>query len=148
MIVIFNGESGCGCNRHRKRAVKFNYKLGQIKKKEVNPMSLELKITNEEKINVKLVPVTASNTPAKLDGKPTWVVTSGNSTVVVSDDGLSADLVSEDGVGDTVFTVTADADLGSGVTDISDTVTLTVVDPQAQSLGLVAGTPVPKNAVV
>ena|SRR6185436_474901 len=105
---------------------------------------LEIKISNEEKVKVTLTPKTAAGKPAKLDGVPTWKVDTGDSTVVVADDGLSADLVSSDTPGETIFVVEADADIGEGVETITDAIKLTVNGANAKSLGLVAGTPEPK----
>lgn len=107
-------------------------------------MPLELKITNEQEIPVTLAPKTDTGKPAVLDGAPSWSVISGNSQVVVADDGLSARLVSSDDPGDTVILVKADADLGEGVEEISDTITLSVIGATAKNLGLTAGPAVPK----
>lgn len=122
---------------------RFAYKIGLVTQKQRYYM-LEITITNEQKVPVTLAPVTATGQPAKLDGKPTWEVVTGDSTVVVADDGLSAELVSSDNPGDTEILVKADADLGAGVEEISDIIKLTVQGARAQSLGLTAGTPVPK----
>lgn len=105
----------------------------------------EVSITNEQQVNVVLKPVTATGKPAKLDGAPTWTVISGNSTVKVADDGLSADLISSDDPGDTEFMVKADADLGEGVEEISDIIRLTVVGARAANLGISVGSPTPKS---
>jgi hypothetical protein len=102
---------------------------------------MDIKLTNEQQVKVTLTPKTDSGKPAKLDGVPAWTVTSGNSQVVVADDGLSADLISSDAPGDTQILVAADADLGDGVQEISDTIKLTVVGAQAKNLGLSAGEP-------
>ena len=110
-------------------------------------MPLELKITNEQQVDVTVSPRTDSGKPAKLDGSPAWTVISGNSQVVVSEDGLSATLVSSDQPGDTVIAVSADADLGEGVEEIADTITLSVIGATAKNLGLTAGTPTPKPTV-
>jgi len=107
-------------------------------------MSLDLSITSEQKIPVTMAPVTAAGKPATLDGKPTWTLVSGDATIVVSDTGLSAELISADTPGDSNFLVEADADLGAGVETISDTIKLTVVGARAVNLGLVAGAPLPK----
>ncbi len=107
-------------------------------------MPLELKITNEQQVKVSLKPVTDTGKPAALDGSPAWTVISGNSQVVVAEDGLSADLVSSDEPGDTIVSVKADADLGEGVEEIADTITLTVIGATAKNLGLSAGAPTPK----
>lgn len=107
---------------------------------------LTLSITNEQKVHVKLAPVTASGEAATVDGIPVWTVVSGAGTVVADADGMGAFLVSTDTIDgvDTVYKVDADADLGPGVIDIQDTITLTTVHAQAQSLGLTADTPVSK----
>lgn len=96
----------------------------------------EITITNEQMIQATLAPVTATGKPAKLDGKPAWTIVSGNSTIKIADDGLSAFLISSDQPGDTVFLIEADADLGDGVETISDTVQLHVAGAKAASLGL------------
>jgi len=120
----------------------FGFKVDPPKLKE-SPM-LDLSITNEQKITVTLNPVTSVGTPVALDGPPTWQVSSGDSTVNVSEDGLSAELVSSDTPGDTTYVVSADADLGEGVVNISDSIHLVVEGARATSLGLVAGEPVAK----
>ena len=109
-------------------------------------MPLTLSITTDEKIHVKLTPLTSTGKPATVDGAPVWSVVSGAGTVVPDTDGLGAFLVSTDAVDgvDTVYMVSADADLGAGVTDLQDTVTLTTTNAQAASLGLTADTAVPK----
>lgn len=105
---------------------------------------LEITITDEQKVNVTLNPVTGTGKPAKVDGVPTWEVVTGNSQVTAAEDGLSASLVSADDPGDTDFLVKADADLGEGVTEISDIIRLHVTNAMAENLGLAAGTPEPK----
>jgi len=107
-------------------------------------MPLDLSITNEQKIQVTLNPVTATGRPAKVDGAPQWSVITGGATLDVAADGLSAFLVSADDPGDTEFLVKADANLGDGVEEISDTIRLSVAGANAANLGLVAGTAVPK----
>jgi len=130
----------------RKR-VTFTFGVGVPQLKESIRMPLEIKITNEQQVDVTVSPRTDSGKPAKLDGSPAWTVISGNSQVVVSDDGLTATLVSSDELGDTIISVKADADLGEGVEEIADTVTLSVIGATAKNLGLSAGTPVPKPVV-
>jgi hypothetical protein len=132
------------CGHPERPEGRFNFKVGPVKQKKQRHRMLELSVTNEQKISVTLTPVTATGKPAKLDGTPTWEVQSGSSTIVVAADGLSAELVSSDDPGDTTYLVKADADLGSGVVEISDIIKLTVLGAQASSLGLTAGVPVPK----
>lgn len=95
-------------------------------------------ITNRQQVLVTL------NPDGAIDGVPTWEVLDGDSTVIPAADGKSAILRSSDTNGVTHIEIKADADLGSGVTEITETVELTVVDPQATNLGLTVGTPEPK----
>lgn len=125
-------------------SLRLEFKVGPVTNKERKNKMLEITITNEQKVNVTLHPVTATGRPAQVDGAPTWEVVTGNSTVVPAVDGLSADLISSDDPGDTDFLVKADADLGSGVVEISDVIRLSVAGAQAANLGLVAGDPTPK----
>lgn len=142
IINIFGGE----CPK-RKKAVTLGFKFGLPKlKKKGNNMPAEISITNEQKVPVTLTPETDSGKPAKLDGKPSVSIVSGNSQVAnVSEDGLSFELVSSDDPGDTVVLVKADADLGEGIEEISDTITLRVIGATAKNLGISVGTPVPKD---
>lgn len=137
--TIININLGCPC---KDRRVRFQFAFGLPEPK--GSMPAEVTITNEQKVPVTLAPVTATGKPAKLDGPPTWTVVSGEGTVEVSEDGLTATLVSSDNPGDTQYMVEADADLGEGVETISDIVTLHVAGAKAANLGLTVGTPVAK----
>lgn len=101
-------------------------------------------ITNEQKVLVTLAPTTAAGNSATLDGVAAWSVVSGDATLEVAEDGLSAYLVS--GVADvnSQIEVTADADLGEGVVTLTDVIDLAVVAAQASVLGLVADTAILK----
>ena len=106
---------------------------------------LEVSITNEQKVNITLHPVTATGKPASVDGVPTWAVVSGDGTVAPSDDGLSCFIVSSDNPGDTDVQVSADVNLDPNqVTTISDIIRAHVAGAQAENLGLTADTPVAK----
>ncbi len=108
-------------------------------------MPLELTITNAQKVDVTARPTTGSGKPAKLDGALTVSVQSGDSTVTQDPASpLMFTLVSSDTPGDTVYLVDGDADLGSGVEDIQDTITLHVTGENAKNLGLTAAPPVDK----
>lgn len=102
-------------------------------------MPLELKINDEQKVKITATPVTTAGKPAPLDGPVEFSIIDGDATVERVDD-KSAYLVSA-GPGDTQFLVKADADLGEGVEEISDTVKLTVVGASAANLGLKASPP-------
>lgn len=104
---------------------------------------LDLTITNEEKVRVQCVPVTAAGNPAPLDGDVAFEVVIGSCTVERVD-ATTVFIVSGDLPGDCQLTVSADADLGEGVEPISDVITVHVEGAQAASLGLVADEPVLK----
>jgi hypothetical protein len=129
-------------------APRFNWSVGMAVNKtktEGQNNMLEIVITNEQKIQVTLTPVTATNKPAQLDGGATFEVISGTATVAMIDGNpLSAFLVSGDLPGDSEIMVSADADLGDGVETISDIIKLTVAGAKAASLGLTVGAPVAK----
>lgn len=106
-------------------------------------MPLELTITNEQKVHVRINPKSPAGQPAKLDpnNPPKWSAISGDSLVVADPDGLGATLTSSDTPGDSVFLVDGDADLGDGVVQVQDTITLHVQGANAASLGLAADAP-------
>lgn len=123
----------------------FDVQIGLVQQKQVPKGNMtSVSITNEQQVVVTLTPKTDKGKPAKLDGVPTWTVQSGDSVVTPSDDGLSATFVSSDTPGDTVVLVEADADLGAGVTPISESITLTVSSATATNLGVSVGTPTDK----
>jgi hypothetical protein len=106
---------------------------------------LAVACSNEQKVPVTATPRTAAGNPAQVDGALTVTVQSGDGTV--EQDPLTPlvfKAVSGANPGTTVFLVEADADLGSGVQTISDTVELTVTSATAANFGLAAGTPEPK----
>jgi hypothetical protein len=102
---------------------------------------LQITSTNEEKVPVMLDPKTAAGNPAQVQNV-TFVVTEGDATVVAVDD-VNFEVVSGTG-GLSKITVTADADLGEGVVELTDTIEYFVTAAQASSLGFNAGAPVLK----
>lgn len=130
---------GCGLKPHGKTKLNFSFGLPQLKQKVLT--MIEVTISNEQQVLVTLKPVTATGKPAKLDGKPSWTVAAGSSTLNVAEDGLSAMLISSNDPGTSEILVKADADLGEGVEEVSDTISLVVTGANAKSLGLVVGTP-------
>lgn len=104
----------------------------------------EIALTSEQKVKVTLAPKTATGKPSSLDGAATFEVVSGDVSIENIDE-LSAYIISGDAAGTSVVSVSADADLGEGVVTITDSITVTVSDPLAANLGLVVGTPEPKD---
>jgi hypothetical protein len=140
IINVYQGQHG----KCRHRAAGFDISFGLPTSKDPVPIMTTKTITNEQKVTVTLAPVTDTGKPAKLDGAPAWTVVSGNSQVVVAEDGLSASLVSSDDPGDTEIVIKADADLGAGVEEITETIVLTVTSATAKNFGIAFGTPEPK----
>jgi|FAXJ01.1.fsa_nt_gi hypothetical protein len=99
----------------------------------------ELKLTNKQKATVTINSKNAVGAPVAVDSKPKWEVTSGTVTVVVSADGLSAEVISGDVPGASTIVVSADVDLGSGVETIQDHIKVFVVGNKATNLGLSTG---------
>ena len=106
---------------------------------------LSVACSNEQKVTVTATPVTSSGRPARFDGALKVSVQSGDGTVEqdpATPNSFKA--VSGDNPGTTVYLVEADVDLGAGVTNISDTVELTVTGANAAAFGLAAGVVEPK----
>jgi hypothetical protein len=117
----------------------FCFRVGPVTNKK--PMPLELKLTTEQQVAVRIKPTTPKGQPAQLDGLPAWSVAVGDVTLQPSQDGLSCVIVSADTAGLSQVLVTADADLGEGVETVSDTIAVDVASPRATNLGLAADPP-------
>lgn len=102
---------------------------------------IQAKITNEQKVKATVNPRTDKGKPVSVDGKPVWTVASGDVTLEVADDGLSATIVSADTPGTSQVLVEADADLGAGVVTISEVIEVVVEGALATNLGVSLGTP-------
>jgi len=106
---------------------------------------LQVASTNEEKVPITATPITRGGKPAAVDGALRVTVFDGDSTFEQDPAfPLVFTVVSSDTPGTTHFKVEADADLGAGVTLISDTVEYVVSSAEATSFGLMAGTAIPK----
>jgi hypothetical protein len=109
---------------------------------------LSMIINNTQKVTITITPKGPSGRPAKIDGVPTWQNTDESlGILVVAADGLSAVYTTVDGAaGNSQVIVDADADLGSGVVDITGLLDINVVQPeeQATTIEIIAGTPEPK----
>lgn len=106
---------------------------------------LELQMTNEQMIHIAVTPTTLTGQPAQLDGPISVSIVGGNGGVRLDDDGRGAYLISADEPSDVTYLIEADADLGSGVQTIQDTVLVHVSGALAANLGLTAGAPEPKS---
>ncbi len=99
-------------------------------------------LTDVQKVGLSVAPTTAAGNPAKVDGAPEWSVSDPTlGGLTVAEDGLSAEFVTTGKLGSCQVNVTADADLGSGVTTITGVLEIEVTASQATNLGVTAGTP-------
>lgn len=81
-------------------------------------------------------PVTGDTIPASIDGAATWTESgTGVITLEISPDGKNCSFVPTGVEGVYEVTVTADADLGAGVVEISETFVGLVAAPQADNIG-------------
>lgn len=106
---------------------------------------MALILTDEQKVQLSIQPVTAAGNPAKVDGTPSWSVSDTTIlTLEVAADGLSAWATVTGTLGASQVSVSADADLGEGIRSITATLDVTVVAAEAVSLTINAGAPVLK----
>lgn len=105
-----------------------------------------LVLTDEQKVQLSIQPVTAAGNPAKLDGVPAWSVSDANVlSLEVAADGLSAWATAVGNVGTSQVSVSADADLGEGVREITAVLDVEVKAAEAVALTIAAGAPVLKT---
>ncbi len=123
-------------HKPRGKRLFFDFKIGPVQLKE--KLIMEKTINNLQKVLITVTP------DEPLASPPTWTVTSGDATVVVSTDGLSAFLVSGTAAADSVILIEAEGDKMPGVDHLSATVTLHVTQAEATTLTLTAGEPVLK----
>lgn len=150
------------CQSSDAKDIRFGFAVGAAQPKErntimpvsTNPRALSLELTQNitQQTTVTLAPfytdpATGERKPTTVDGPPVWTVVSGQGAVIAAADGLSATLRSPDSMDDTLYRVTGDVDLGATVKPLSDDILVhntAVPTPEATSLGLVVGVPVPK----
>jgi len=108
-----------------------------------NVMSLIL--ANDHKVTASITPVDSKGNPAAIDGLAAWSSSSPDIVTVtnVSTDSLSADVVPGTALGAAQINVTADADLGSGVSTINGVLDVQVVAGQAVGFTISTSPPVP-----
>ena len=101
-----------------------------------------MNISDSQQVGLSIQPVDKRGNPASLDGVPVWL--SSNSevvSVVAAADGLSAVATAVGPLGTATVSVTADADLGAGVTEIAGTLDITVTAGAATTVKITAGDP-------
>lgn len=100
-------------------------------------------MTNSQKVHVTIQPVDKQGNPAVVDGVPVWA--SSDSTIITvtpNATGMEADVVAVGLLGDAKVSVSADADLGAGVTTIFGSLDVTITQGQAVGIKITVGTPV------
>jgi hypothetical protein len=104
-----------------------------------------LVLANDHKVTASIQPVDAKGNPATIDGLAAWSSSSTDIVNVtnVSADSLSADVIPGTAMGTAQINVTADADLGSGVTTINGVLDVQVVAGQAVGFTISTSPPVP-----
>lgn len=127
---------------------KLIWNIGPVMIKSYNKWSdidMALALTDEQKVALSIEPKTAAGNPARLDGVPVWSVSDAEFlTLEVAPDGLSAVATTTGKLGVCQIQVTADADLGDGVRELTALLDIQLVAAEAVTLGIVAGTPEPK----
>jgi len=104
---------------------------------------MAITISDIQKFNATIAPVDAKGNPAAIDGAPVWAVSDpALLSFTPSPDGLSVEVLAVGALGVGQLTVSADADLGSGVTTLNGVLDVTIVGSQATALNITTSTPV------
>jgi hypothetical protein len=102
-----------------------------------------------EKVPLKYEPKDLDGNLRKVEGAPLLTITSGGATAQQATDedlanGIGGWLVSENVPGTSTWEMKADADLSANIREITENGDYSYGDPQAETLGVTAGTPVLK----
>lgn len=102
-------------------------------------------LPDTKKVSASVAFVDAAGNPASVQGAPAWSSSDESIvTVTVSDDGMSAEIVAVGPIGTAQVSVTADADLGEGVINVSALADIEVVASQAVAAAISLGEPTDK----
>lgn len=102
-----------------------------------------LKITDSQNVTLTIKPVDKKGNPAPVDGVPVWATSDDTkATVAPAVDGLSAVVSAVGPLGAVQISVSADADLGTGVKSITGLLDIEVIAGEAAALAIEAGAPV------
>lgn len=101
----------------------------------------KMDMRDDQKVTLSIQPLDKRGKPALVDGVPTWAGSDDTVvTVVAAADGMSA-VATGVAPGTARVVVTADADLGSGVTNLTGTLDFTITGGAAATISITAGTP-------
>jgi hypothetical protein len=103
-------------------------------------MPLEILMSTEEQVRLSITPETPGGAPAPIDGEAHWTVE--GACTVTPIDATSCWCIAGTTPGDSVVTVSADADMGQGFVPLADTAVIHVANPMAASLGMSADPPI------
>lgn len=102
---------------------------------------MALVMTSTQQCLLTMQPLDAKGNPAPVDNVANWEVANPEvCTLEIASDGVTA-LCKATALGDTQVSCTADADLGSGVRNITGLLDVSIRAAEAVSMGIVAGTP-------
>lgn len=101
-------------------------------------------LTVDQKVALAIQPVDKYNNPAPVENI-VWATSDETVlTVAPSEDGLAAMVVATGKMGTAQISVTADAKIGEGISEIVGVISFDVKGGEAVALGITAGTPEPK----
>lgn len=101
-----------------------------------------LLITDSQEVDLAIKPVTKKGHPAQIDGVPVWSTSDPTIVaLVVAADGLSCIATATENLGTVQISVTADADLGEGIQNLTGILDLEVIGGAAATMTIIAGTP-------
>ncbi len=99
-------------------------------------------MTNSQQLTATIQPVDKKGQPAAVDGMPQWASSDETIvTVVPAQDGMSATVAAVGPLGSAKVSVTADADLGTGVAAIFGTLDVTITQGQAVGFKITTSDP-------
>lgn len=120
----------------------FSVKIGGTVIRDIKMLILPI----DKKVPAHVQPVDAAGNPAQVEGAPVWTSSAENIvTVTASGDGLQAEITPLGALGTAQINVSADADLGSGVTTIIGVLDVQTVAGEAVSLQIQTGEAVPQS---
>lgn len=102
----------------------------------------QMNMTDSQQVSLTIKPVDKKGNAAPVDGVPAWA--SSNTEVVTvtpAPDGMSAIAAAVGPLGSATVSVTADADLGAGVTEIAGSLDIIITAGAAATVSITAGSP-------
>jgi hypothetical protein len=99
-------------------------------------------LTTTQRTTVRLNAITdRKGHPARIDGKPSWAADNDLLILEPADDGLSCRVTSAGTTGSCTVTITADADLGEGVRNLTHSEFFSIIDAPATNIDVAIDAP-------